>query len=103
MKAILDTKPWANDLSLHQYPWRIPAPESLLANMTTPKLTIGVIWDDEIVRPSPPVNRALRQVVEKLKMVPGVNVALWKPFQHDVAMEILVSLGTLLHRNRIAN
>lgn len=84
MQVVLNSKPWNDDLSLHQTPWRIPEP-------TTKKLTVGVIWDDGVVKPSPPVLRALKEVVEKLKDLPDVEVIDWAPYKHDEAMKLLVS------------
>lgn len=86
MKVALHSKPWTSDLSLHQKPWT-------MGQTSTNKLTIGVMWDDGIVKPSPPLTRALNEVVEKLKHVPGVEIIEWKPYQHDKANKILVSLS----------
>ncbi|TGO64820.1 hypothetical protein BCON_0005g00160 [Botryotinia convoluta] len=85
MKVVLHSKPWASDPSLHQKPW-------ITGQTSTDRLTIGVMWDDGIVKPSPPVTRALNEVVEKLKRVPGVEIIEWKPYQHDKAMKILTKL-----------
>ncbi|KAM0145531.1 hypothetical protein ACHAQE_011219 [Botrytis cinerea] len=85
MKVALHSKPWTSDLSLHQKPWTT-------GQTSTNKLTIGVMWDDGIVKPSPPLTRALNEVVEKLKKVPGVEIIEWKPYQHDKAMKILTKL-----------
>ncbi|TGO86225.1 hypothetical protein BPOR_0322g00050 [Botrytis porri] len=85
MKVALHSKPWTSDPSLHQKPWTT-------GQTCTDKLTIGVMWDDGIVKPSPPLTRALNEVVEKLKQVPGVEIIEWKPYQHDKAMEILTKL-----------
>ncbi|TGO28232.1 hypothetical protein BPAE_0030g00180 [Botrytis paeoniae] len=85
MKVALHSKPWASDPSLHQKPW-------ITGQTSTDKLTIGVMWDDGIVKPSPPVTRALNEVVEKLEQVPGVEIITWKPYQHDKAMKILTKL-----------
>lgn len=86
MKVALDSKPWTSDPSLHQKPW-------ITGQTSTDKLTIGVMWDDGVVKPSPPITRALTEVVEKLKQVPGVEIIEWKPYQHDKAMDILVGLS----------
>ncbi|KAJ5092012.1 amidase signature domain-containing protein, partial [Penicillium alfredii] len=45
------------------------------------KLTVGAIWNDGEVTPAPPVTRALREVVERLKIAPDVDVIEWKPYQ----------------------
>ncbi|KAK2880069.1 hypothetical protein FQN49_000583 [Arthroderma sp. PD_2] len=50
------------------------------------------MWDDGIVKPLPPVTRAMQEVVAKLKLVPGVEIVEWKPYRHDEAMDILSGL-----------
>ncbi|KAG9235564.1 glutamyl-tRNA amidotransferase subunit A [Amylocarpus encephaloides] len=84
MKTVLNSRPWDDDLSLHQMPWRVLEPSK--------KLTVGVIWDDGVVKPSPPVQRALKEVVEKLKALPDVDVIDWAPYKHDEAMKLLTKL-----------
>lgn len=91
MKTILDAEPWHRDSSLHHIPWRDP-PESIDLEKGG-RLKVGVLWDDQIVRPLPPVNRAIVEVVERLRLVPGVEIMEWKPYRHDEAMEILVGLS----------
>lgn len=50
----------AFDVSCVPVPWRdVP--------QTTEKLTFGLLMDDEVVTPHPPVVRALNETVEKLK------------------------------------
>ena len=89
MKAIIDTKPWLISPIDVPIPWR--GDENFLEQDGKTKLKVGVIWDDGIVRPQPPVTRALREVVEKLKTLSGVEVVEWKPWKHDLAWEIIVS------------
>ncbi|EFR01577.1 acetamidase [Nannizzia gypsea CBS 118893] len=90
MKVILDAEPWRKDPSLHQVRWR-EQPQCITPKGEK-KFRVGVMWDDGIVKPLPPVTRALHEVVAKLKLVPGVEVVEWKPFHHDEAMEILAGL-----------
>lgn len=54
------------------------------------KLKVAVLWDDGVVKPHPPVLRALNEVVEKLKAKGNVEVVEWKPYKHDLAWEIIV-------------
>ncbi|POS79260.1 amidase [Diaporthe helianthi] len=71
MKAVLDEKA---DMSPASAPWR-----------SVPELgsfTVGVMWDDGIVKPHPPVRRALRTAVDKIRAA-GVQVVEWVP--HDRA------------------
>lgn len=55
------------------------------------KLKVGVMWDDGVVKPHPPVLRAMKELVDKLKVAEGVEVVEWKPYKHDLAWEIIVS------------
>ena len=71
-------------------PWRDQ--ESYLEKSSGKKLKIGVIWHDGIVKPHPPVLRALREVVDKLKNVPSFEIVEWKPYKHDEAWKIISSV-----------
>ncbi|KAB8201227.1 amidase signature domain-containing protein [Aspergillus parasiticus] len=91
MKTILAAKPWTTDPSLHQIPWRDN--ESHIYRDGKKKLTVGVLWDDGVVKPAPPVARALQEMVERLKAFPcDVEVIEWKPYQQKEALEILTRL-----------
>ena len=87
LKTLIDAKPWLKEPWLLPFPWReenfFPAEK---------KLKIAVMWDDGIVKPHPPVTRAMKQVVDKLKAKGNVEVVEWKPYRHDLAWEIIVSL-----------
>ena len=86
-KTIIDAKPWLKEPSLVPFPWKnkdfFPAGK---------KLKVAVLWDDGVVKPHPPVTRALKQIVDKLKSSNNVEVVEWKPFKHDLAWEIIVSV-----------
>jgi len=88
MKTVLGSQPWLKDPMLHQIPWR----RQVSSLRTGKKLTVGVMWDDGVVTPAPPVKRALREVVERLENVPGVEVIQWSPYKQEEALEILVSV-----------
>ncbi|KAE8395864.1 amidase signature domain-containing protein [Aspergillus alliaceus] len=90
MKTVLAAKPWTSDLTLHQIPWRDT--QSHIYQDGKKKLTIGVMWDDGIVKPAPPITRALQETVERLKILPDVEVIEWKPYQQKEALEILTRL-----------
>ena len=77
------------DPSLIPLPWRDE--QSYIQQGMNTKLRVGVLWNDAVVKPHPPVTRALKEVVEKLKHVQGVEVAEWKPYKHDLAGEVIVS------------
>ena len=71
-------------------PWRDQ--ESYLKKPSGKKLKIGVMWHDGIVKPHPPVVRAIQEVIEKLKDVESVEIVDWKPYKHDEAWTIISSL-----------
>ena len=90
MRTVIGARPWLHEPSLVPIPWRDQ--ESFLTKPSGKKLKIGVIWHDGIVKPHPPVVRALREVVNKLKDVQSVEVVEWKPYNHDEAWSIISSL-----------
>ncbi|KAI9702416.1 MAG: hypothetical protein M1836_000895 [Candelina mexicana] len=90
MKTIIGAKPWLMEPSVLPFPWRDGEYCSLKGNEK--RLKIGVLWSDEIVKPHPPVQRALREVVDQLKTIEGVEIVDWKPYKHDLAWEIIASL-----------
>lgn len=49
--------------------------------------TVGVMWDDGIARPHPPVLRALRAAVERIRAA-GVKVVDWEPHDHQRGLDI---------------
>lgn len=70
MKSLLDKEPWTVDPDLVPIPWREteePNPK---------KLKIGICFDDGIVKPTPPIIRALKDAEKKLTDA-GVEVVEW--------------------------
>ncbi|KAF2229619.1 putative glutamyl-tRNA amidotransferase subunit A [Viridothelium virens] len=93
MTVILDAKPWLKEPSLVPFGWR----EGLQVGWfgwrsEKRRLKIAVLWDDEVVKPHPPVTRALNEVVEKLRHKEGITIVDWKPFKHDLAWDVVASL-----------
>ena len=87
MKTAIDAKPWLREPSLVPIPWRYD--ESQLPHG---KLKIAVMWHDGVVKPHPPVTRALHHVVGELTKLKDVALVDWKPYNHDKAWEIIASL-----------
>jgi amidase len=94
METIIGAKPWLRQPSLLPFPWKDE--EELVVREGMGSLKVAVLWDDGVVKPHPPVLRALRTVVEGLKGVEGVEVVDWKPLKHDHAWEIIVRALPLL-------
>lgn len=85
MKTIIDSEPWIEEPALIPMPWR---------TFTVPEdrpLRIGVLWHDAIVRPHPPITRALKHVTDKFKEH-NIEVVDFPPHLHDEAWAILSSL-----------
>ncbi len=83
MKIILDTEPWRWDPSLTVKPW---TPEKI-----TKPLKVAIEWSDGVVKPHPPMIRALQIVADACKAA-GMEVLDWEPYQHDKAWDIVSGL-----------
>ena len=55
-------------------------------------LRIGVIWHDGLVMPHSPIQRVLREFVEKIGQTRHVHVVHFEPYKHDEAWAIISSL-----------
>jgi Asp-tRNA(Asn)/Glu-tRNA(Gln) amidotransferase A subunit family amidase len=89
IKTIINAQPWYKEPSLLPLPWK---EEDLFLGK---KLKVGVLWDDGVVKPHPPITRAMKQVVERLKDNANVEIVEWKPYKHDLAWELIVSHTSL--------
>jgi len=91
MKTVIDARPWITEPSLVPIPWNeVPffGPAATFLNLKK-KLKIGVMWHDGVVQPHPPVTRALREVVGKLKEMRPLEIIDWTPYRHDEACKSL--------------
>ncbi|KAF5589021.1 general amidase [Fusarium subglutinans] len=93
-KAVLDQEPWEIETSLLPQPWKQPS------SLEPGSFTIGVMWEDgylsanlchSLVRPHPPVLRALGYAVEKL-LAAGITVVDFEPYNHQEGMDIVSKL-----------
>ncbi|MCJ1453633.1 hypothetical protein MMC28_003980 [Mycoblastus sanguinarius] len=95
MKAILELRPWRDDIEVIELPWRNKSIQSIRERsgkrVVQGSLTFGVMHWDGLVRPHPPVQRAVDLVVDALKEQ-GHEVVLWEPPPHGPATEILYQL-----------
>ncbi|KAI5306110.1 Acetamidase [Ascosphaera atra] len=93
MKAVLSKKPWLGDPLTPPIPWRIDLEEEIKAKAKHgdgKRLAFGILWDDGIVRPQPPVRRALHLVADILKKLDH-GVIDWKPPSHRMAHKLAVA------------
>lgn len=79
-KTVVDKEPWLYDPRMVPIPWRsVELPQ---------KLKIGVMWNDGMVIPTPPVARALKETVEKLKAA-GHEIVEWDPKDQAQGVSLL--------------
>lgn len=83
METYIGSQPWIKDDYLVPIPWRKVA--------LPPKLKIAVMWSDGVVKPHPPIIRALKEVSETLKNS-NIEIVDWKPEGHDECWEITSAL-----------
>jgi amidase len=74
MSSILSTEPWLRDPYVVTIPWRQQIVDDTLARATETgasnekrPLKFGVVWNDGMVTPHPPVVRGLREVVNAVE------------------------------------
>jgi amidase len=82
---INEGKPWLLDHLCVPLPWRSVAPPKPAS------LKIVVMYDDGLVKPTPPIARGLSKVVEQLKAL-GVEVVEFKPIKTQLAFETVINL-----------
>ncbi|SCW00944.1 LAFE_0D01574g1_1 [Lachancea fermentati] len=98
MKTFLDAEPWLKDNYITRAPWRSDI------DLPLSSLKIGIVFDDGIVKPSPPVLRALKLAKESLEKA-GVGKCIeWVPYQTAKGLEICNVAynvdGNFNHRSR---
>ncbi|GEQ72348.1 hypothetical protein JCM33374_g6035 [Metschnikowia sp. JCM 33374] len=93
-------KPWITDCTTFPLPWKKvekPKPESL---------TIAIMYDDGIVKPTPPIARALKTVAEKLTAA-GVKVVTFEPIETQLARDTVCKMyscdGNYMQRKLLAD
>lgn len=79
-KTVVGLEPWMQDPKCLPIPWR--------SVKIKQKLKLAVMWDDDMVTPTPPVQRALKETVDKLKRA-GHEIVEWHPSLHTQALSIL--------------
>ncbi|OBT74176.1 hypothetical protein VF21_06286 [Pseudogymnoascus sp. 05NY08] len=79
-KIIIDQQPWFLDPKCLPIPWRSIEPKK--------HLKLAVFWHDGVVTPTPPVARALRETVKRLR-AGGHEIVEWDPVEHKTANSLL--------------
>jgi len=82
-KAVMDTEPWNDDPQILPIPWRkVELPE---------KLCFGMIVDDTLCKPTPPVLRGLAETKAALEAA-GHRVVEWVPYDVERNKNLLFRL-----------
>jgi amidase len=87
MRGVLGQKPWMMDPRCSPIPWREEIYQEILDQKS---LTIGVLFDDGVVTPHPPVTRVLKQAVERLGKA-GHDIVPWNAELHAECIAVMVS------------
>lgn len=90
-KVICEAEPWKVMRELSNKPWDSKSLEG------KKKLVVGIQYSDGVVTPQPPVQRALKEAVEKLKAAKSaegieLEIVEYKPYKQDEAWEIISGL-----------
>jgi amidase len=87
MRCIIEAEPWKLDARCVPIPWR----QELYNEALGRPLTIGILADDGVVQPHPPVARVFGEAVEALRAA-GHDVFNWNGELHPECIQVMVSL-----------
>jgi amidase len=83
-KAIIDAKPWEEDPAVMPKAWD----EASLQSIQSRPLTIGIMYDDGVVKVHPPIERVLHEMTQLLKAA-GHEVIEWDSFLHADCIKVM--------------
>ncbi|KAI1844515.1 hypothetical protein JX266_009402 [Neoarthrinium moseri] len=78
MRHLIQAQPWEYDARCAPIPWR----QEVFDSIRSRPLTIGVLFDDQVVRPHPPVTRVLTSAIAALKAA-GHDIIEWDATLHS--------------------
>ncbi|KAK7416284.1 hypothetical protein QQZ08_012058 [Neonectria magnoliae] len=84
MSSLIRAKPWELDARCVPIPWR----EDMYNEALSHPLTIGVLFDDNVVRPNPPISRVLRSAVDALSAA-GHDIIEWNAQLHEDCVRVM--------------
>lgn len=85
-KVMLDAQPWLLEAPLLEMPWKDDVANGL---GLPPKLSFAIVWDDGVVAPHPPLQKALCRVKRAL-IDAGHEVIDWIPRNHQEGWDLIV-------------
>ncbi|KAI0730357.1 general amidase [Fomitopsis betulina] len=90
MKAVLYTEPWCKDPSVFPMPWN-DGLYALKEHGGGKQLCFAIIWDDGLVKPHPPLLRALHMTKDAL-IAAGHKVIDWQPLKHHEFYKLCMAI-----------
>jgi amidase len=90
MQAVIGLKPWLKDPLSPRKQWNEDE-YRLTEHGGGKKLTFGILWNDGLVVPQPPVIRALEMTKEAV-IAAGHDVVDWKPHKHAELYEVTTDI-----------
>ncbi|PGG97214.1 hypothetical protein AJ79_09297 [Helicocarpus griseus UAMH5409] len=82
MESVISSRPWETDAKALPVPWRKD-----LAKAPTRPMRVAFIFDDGVVKPQPPISRALRETADKFRAA-GHEVIEWDTASHDEGIDL---------------
>lgn len=67
VKSLLFQEPWLSDPLVHEIPWRDDQEKQIRDRISAKKLVFGIMYNDGMVTPHPPVQRAMNMIENTLK------------------------------------
>ncbi|KAH8698553.1 amidase signature domain-containing protein [Talaromyces proteolyticus] len=86
-RSLMAAKPWLSDPHVLEMPWNEDATSQIEDRSKKQKLYFGIMEDDGIVKPHPPILRAVRMVKEALR-AKGYKTLAWHPPSHSESESI---------------
>ncbi|KAK4552237.1 hypothetical protein LTR86_010591 [Recurvomyces mirabilis] len=93
-KTLIDQKPWLYEPVCVSIPWKDTSSGTLLrkASSGQRRLRIGVLADDGVVKPHPPILRGINSVMDRLKDHSDIEVIEFPPYKSEEAWRVISSL-----------
>lgn len=85
MKSLLTSKPWEIDPTAIPIPWR----EDLATPPKDRNLKLGFVFDDGVVKPQPPVARAMRETVQALRAAGHEGINALAIYASNASLDVL--------------
>lgn len=98
MKAVLSQQPWLYDPLVAEIPWRDEQEQAVLdivKSSTGGQLVFGIMAEDGVVRPHPPVRRAIDLVTKLIEKL-GHRVITWNPPSHPDSAALAVRITVFM-------